>query len=132
MKSAPKALAPARIFLIALFISHIQRERAYPRTLSHTGTGIPAHAAAFKPYSLSDRKKGAPETVRHFCARSGPLRACAKSRFSNPRHLIASSFSCHAWTTVAIRANLTMNVVETRQFFGPPHRPVLFVAKVTV
>ena len=34
-------------------------------------TGIPFMPGWFKPYSLCDRKKGAANTVRHFCATAG-------------------------------------------------------------
>src|SRR5689334_13986475 len=62
-------LASARKFLIALFVS--QFLAAVPtRITNNAGTGIPTVSRWFKPYSFSLRKKGAEETVRHFCAQA--------------------------------------------------------------
>jgi hypothetical protein len=60
-------LALARNFLIALIVS--QFLAIVPaRITNNAGTGIPTVSSWFKPYSFSLRKKGAGETVRHFCA----------------------------------------------------------------
>jgi hypothetical protein len=61
-----------------------------------------------------------------------PSKPDATSRFSSPRNVTGDSFNRRLSARVAIRANLTANVVETRQFFGLPHAAVLFVAEVTV
>jgi hypothetical protein len=66
-------LALAGNFLIALFIS---RFLAIARkNIEQCRDGNPGQSQGwFKPYSISLRKKGAGETVRHFCAQARPRR----------------------------------------------------------
>jgi hypothetical protein len=70
-----KNLALARNFLIALS-SPASRDLVAPIT-DAAGIGNPGLSLGwFKPYSISLRKKGAEETVRHFCAQAeGRLQA---------------------------------------------------------
>jgi hypothetical protein len=71
-------LAPARNFLIALIIS--QFLAIGPQEYQQRRDGNPGQPQGwFKPYSICLRKKGAEETVRHFCAqaRLGLLAAAA-------------------------------------------------------
>jgi len=66
-------LALAGNFLIALIIS---RFLAIARkNIEQCRDGNPGQSQGwFKPYSISLRKKGAGETVRHFCAQPRPRR----------------------------------------------------------
>ncbi|WP_245462307.1 hypothetical protein, partial [Mesorhizobium sp. M7A.F.Ca.CA.001.11.2.1] len=74
-------LAFARKFLIALIVS--QFLAVVPtRITNNAGTGIPTVSSWFKPYSFSLRKKGADETVRHFCAQA---RMCLWRQPRQPR-----------------------------------------------
>jgi hypothetical protein len=66
VSNAATAPAPAKNFFFALIISPATR----PQVQGPAERESPTVRFWFKPYSFSRRKKGAAESVRHFCAQS--------------------------------------------------------------